>query len=119
MTQNTFKFNDTLLSLQPSDHNWVTRNSYGIDGGGHNLYPAVRQYQLKFSLSSSSDFIEVLNAYNTVAVTGTIVVDLPEWGNSTYQFKSYSGCTLAEPEFSNFYENYYQEVSIMVMNIRT
>jgi hypothetical protein len=119
MTDNAFKFNNVLLSLQPTDHNWVGRNQYGISGDGHPIYPAVRQYQLKWSLSSASEFQEFLNAYNQVSVTGTLSVDLPEWNSATYQFRTYSGCSLTEPEFSNYYENYFQEVSLLVIGIRT
>lgn len=116
---NAFKINGTTLTLQPTDHNWVARDRYGISGDAHNIYPAVRKYQLRWSLSSASDFQEVLNFYNSIAQTGTVTVDLPEWGVSTYQFRTYSGCTLAEPEFSNFYENFYQEIGLLILNIRT
>lgn len=116
---NTFAFNGTLLTLQPTDHNWEARNQFGISGDGHPIYPLVRQYKLTWSLSSPSEFQQVLGFYNSINQTGTVSVDLPEWNSATYQFRTYSGCTLREPEFSNYYEGYYQEISLTVLNIRT
>lgn len=118
MTTNTFKINGSLLTLQPADHNWVPRSEFGRDGAGHNVYPATRQYELKWDFMTPSEFVELLNHYNNNS-TGTVVVDLPEWANSTYQFKSYSGCNLDEPTFSNFFEGYYGGVQLLITSIRT
>lgn len=118
MTTNTFKINGVSLSLQPADHNWVPRQEFGRDGAGHNVYPAMRQYEMQWDFMTASEFYDLLNHYNSNS-TGTVVVDLPEWANSTYQFKSYSGCVLDEPQSSGFFENYYQSVTLLITSIRT
>lgn len=119
MTVNTFKVNGTSLTLQPSEHNWVARESYGIDGGGHDVYPAVRQYEMRWDLMPAEDFNQLVNFYNSVSVTGTCVVDLPKWNDATYQFYSYSGCVLQEPQLTGFFEEHQVSASMMVVNIRT
>lgn len=116
---NAFKINGTSMTMQPSEHGWVAREKYGVTGDAHYVYPAVRKYQLRFNFISASDFNQFVTFYNTISQTGTITADLPEWGVATYQFRTYSGCTLTEPEFSGYFENYFQEASMMILNIRT
>ena len=118
MVNNAFKINGVLLSLQPSDHNWIKRTQYGIDGGGHSVLPAMGQYQLSWELMSPADFYELVNAYNSHGVTGTAVVDLPQWGNPSGTFYPYSGCVIDEPEHSGFFENYYVGAKLLITSIR-
>jgi hypothetical protein len=118
MTTNAFKINGVQLSLQPSDHHWSSRSEFGRDGAGHNVYPAVREYELRWDFMTASEFYELVNNYNSFA-SGTVVVDLPEWGVSTYQFKAYSGCIMDEPQFGEFFENYYGQISLLISSVRT
>jgi len=65
-----------------------------------------------------ADFYELVNAYNSYGVTGTAVVDLPQWGNPSGMFYSYSGCVIGEPEHSGFFENYYVGAKLLITSIR-
>lgn len=118
MVINAFKINGVLLSLQPSDHGWIKRTSYGYDGGGHPVLPAVSQYQLSWELMSPSEFAELVSKYNLHGVTGTCVVDLPQWGNVSGTFYAYSGCVIEEPEYSGSFENYLMSAKLLITNIR-
>lgn len=119
MTVNTFRVNGTLLTLQPSEHNWLPREAYGTDGGGHDVLPAVRKYELKWDLMPAEDFNQLVNLYNSVSVTGTVVVDLPKWNDATYTFFSYTGCVLQEPQLQGFFEEHQVSCSLLITNIRT
>jgi len=118
MVTNAFKINGVALTLQPSDHNWIKRTQYGVDGGGHPILPAMGQYQLAWELMSPAEFDELVNAYNAHGVTGTVAVELPQWGNPSGTFYAYSGCIINEPEHSGFFENYYVAARLLITNIR-
>lgn len=115
----TYAFNNTDLTLQPTTGKWTGRSEYGIDGGGHELYSAFRNFELTWSLISTSDAKQIIDFYNLVGSTGTVVSCLPEWGNVAYVFKNYSGTTLKEPEVGEYFEGYITSVSMTVLNIRT
>lgn len=115
----TYAINGTDLAMQPTEHSWVDRDSIGISGDGHSIYSATREFRLVFNLESQADLAQIINLYNSVSVTGTIVATLPEWGASAYQFKNYSGCVLREPTFSNYFQEYSEQVTLIVANIRT
>lgn len=110
--------NSTDLTMQPTEHNWVSRSSLGYSGTGHPILPAVREYKLVFNLVSSSDFSQLVNFFNAVSVTGTVVATLPTYGASTYGFSNYSGVIINEIEYSGFFEEHYQEAIVILSNIR-
>lgn len=118
MVTNTFRINGTLLSLQPTEHGWIKRTQYGVDGAGHPIVPAYGQYQLSWDIMSPSEFSQLVNLYNSYGVTGTVVADLPQWGNPSGTFYSYSGCIITEPEHSGLFENYYTDVKLLIVGIR-
>ncbi len=107
------------LLLQPTSGKWVSRPTLGIGGSGHPIYPAVREFELQFILADPSDFNQLQVAFQNISNTGTAVVDLPQYGASTYLFYSYSGCVLHEPEASNYFNEYQTEVRWLISNIRT
>lgn len=115
----TYAFNGVDIPLQPTTGRWVGRDSYGEDGAGHPIYPAVRDFELIWQLTSVEDLQTVNNAYDSVSNTGTIVVDLPKYGDSQYNFYSYSGCTLHEPEYDTYFERHVQNVRLLITNVRT
>ena len=115
----TFAIQGTDLTLQPSVGRWIERDSFGIDGGAHPIYSSVRSFELNWELISTSDFQQIVNFYNIVSNTGTIAVDLPQWGASGFQFNRYSGCTLQEPSFDNFFNEYIQGARLLVLNVVT
>ena len=116
---NAFKINGTSLTLQPSSHKWLGRDNLGADGLGHPMYPAVREYELRWDAMTPAEFAQVQGFYDFVSSTGTVVVDLPKYANSTYSFYTYSGCVLQEPSFGGYFEENLQDVTLLILNIRT
>lgn len=115
----TFKINGTELLIQPTSHGWLNRETLGIDGAGHPIYPSVREYELEFQLTSPSGYSQMQDFYDQISVTGSCVVELPRYGFSTYTFFAYSGCNLREPEFRQYFAEHVGEITLLVTNIRT
>lgn len=115
----TYAINGTDLTMQPTEHSWVDRDSIGISGDGHSIYSAVREYRLVFNLQSASDMNQLVGFFNTVSTTGTIVACLPQWNSPFFIFANYSGCVLREPTFSNYFNEYAEQVTLVIGNIRT
>ena len=114
----TYAFNNTDLTLQPSEGRYLERTSYGVDGGAHPIYAAPRKFEMKWDLVPTSDAKQIIDFYNTVGNTGTVMACLPEWGNVDYVFKNYTGTTLSEPEVGNYFMGYISDLKLTVMNIR-
>ena len=116
----SYALNGTNLTLQPSSGIWKPRANYGVDGGGHIIYSAVHEFDMVFDLENMSDFNQILSAYDKVASSGTVVVDLPMFHAADDRFYSYSGCSLSEPQIgSPFFMGYAASVTLTVMNIRS
>lgn len=115
----SYAVNGVNLLLSPTYGGWSERSELGIDGNGHPIYPAVRQFELYWGLAHPNDVKQILDAYATVANTGTVSFDLPEWGASDYLFKSYSGCTLREPQVGNYFAEHFEDVRLTVLLVRT
>ena len=112
-------FNGTGLSLQPTESNWVEQEALGTNGWGQNYYPSIREFQMVFNLSNQQDVFELVNWFNTVSMTGTLVATLPEWGANTFRYKNYSGAILRQPSVGpSFAEEYSTEVRATVI-VRT
>ena len=114
----TYKINGITLTLQPTSGHWLPRESIGIDGNGFPIYPSTYEYELVWGLSSTAEFYEILNEFDKVWVTGTAVVDLPKYRDNTYEFYSYSGCTLAEPSIGKYFAEHPTNIKLLVMNIK-
>lgn len=114
----TYKINGVELTLQPTTGRWMPKSSVGITGDGHPIYPAVREYELRWILATPSDIEQVRNYFYVTSITGTLVVDLPQLGASTYTFKAYSGCTSFEPEQNVYYSEHITDIVMMIGNIR-
>lgn len=114
----TYGINGTDLTLQPTEGRWVERESLGIDGGGHEIYSGIRQFEMTFVLTAMGELKQVIDVFNSVAATGTVAVDLPQWGASDYRFFRYSGCCAKEPSFGPYFEGYGQDVIFTITNIR-
>ena len=116
----TYKVNGTDLSLQPETGQWnANRNTYGVDGGGHGIFPRAHSFEMKWGFMSSSEFSQLYNFYLITAVTGTVVVTLPEYAAASYQFRDYSGVILQEPEVGVYFEEYVSDVRLIVNKIIT
>ena len=115
----TYKIDGVALPLEPTTGKWVKRKARGFDGGGHPVYSAPREFELSWNLINRSDVSELQDWYDTVANTGTVVVDLPKYRSSTWEFYSYSGVTLGEPEGGDFFEEHETSVTLLIYGIRT
>lgn len=115
----SYAINGTNLILPPTEAGWENRNELGIDGGGHPVYPAVRQFDFSWGIAHPNDVKQILDAYEAVSNTGTVVFDLPRWGDADYIFDSYSGCTMREPQVGNYFEGYFKDVRLTLLLVRT
>lgn len=115
----TFKINGETFSIQPTTARWVPREVLGIAGNAHAIYPAVRQFELTWNLNSPSGTYQLQQWFDTVLATGTAVVDLPKYASADYEFFSYSGCALREPEWSPYFSEHITSVTMLITNIRT
>lgn len=115
----SYAINNTNLTLQPSDGQWLDRTEYGVDGGAHPVYSSVRAFELSFDLISTADAKQLIDFYNLVGSTGTISVHLPKWGDAEYLFHPYSGTTLSEPKVGKYFQGYIDSVKMTILNIRT
>jgi hypothetical protein len=115
----SYAFNGTNLTLQPTDGQWVERTNYGVDGGAHFVYSSVRGFELTWVLISPSDAKQIIDFYNLVGNTGTVVACLPKWGDVDYTFYNYSGTTMQEPSVGKYFMGHIQEVRLLLLNIRT
>lgn len=114
----TYALNGTEI-LKPTSHRWVEREMIGVDGNGRPLYPSVTEYELNWQLMSPASFFQLVNAHRYSIQTGTVVTDLPQWGNGDYLFYSYSGTYISMPSFESFFNEHYEGVSLIVRNVRT
>jgi hypothetical protein len=117
-TTGSFAINGTRISLQPSTHKWSGRSELGVDGNNRPLYPAIREFEMSWDLMPVSDLAQLINA-QLASVTGTLVMDLPQWGSSIYTFYSYSGTVAREPQVGQYFSEHVESVIWVVGNIRT
>lgn len=105
--------------MLPTKASWQQREELGMDGNGHPIYPAVREFRIEWNLMHPTDAQQIKDAYNVVQNTGTVAFDLPDYTNPNYVFKCYSGCTIAEPEFDEYFMGYIINGKLTIYNVRT
>lgn len=115
----SYKLNGTELTMQPTSGRWMPRTQLGIDGNGHAVYSGVREFEMRFNLQNPSEYNQIINFFNAYQPTGTVIVDLPEFGANIYNFKSYTGCNIYEPEMGEYFDEFHQEILLLVTNIKT
>ncbi len=114
----TYKLNGTEFTLQPTIGSWLPREPLGIDGNGHAIYPNVYDFEINWQLSSQAEFYQILGFFDTLNITGSVVMDLPKLRSSTYEFYSYTGCVIYEPTFGRYFVEYPENVKLLITNIR-
>lgn len=116
----TYAVNGVDFTLQPTSARPAQRTNYGIDGGGHPIYDAHRDYEIQWDLMPPADVVQIINAYNLVQNTGTLSFDLPKYGsNLVNEFHTYSGTTIDEPEFGEGFMGYWTNVRLVIHLVRT
>ena len=114
-----YAINGTTLNLQPTTGRWIDRPVLGFTGNGHPEYPGVREFEIRWQLTDMSDANEIQGLFNALDVTGTAVVSLPKYKNTSWAYQDYSGCTLSEPSSNEYYEKHETEVVLMIYGIVT
>ena len=115
----SYGINGVNFILQPTEAGWGSRSELGIDGNGHPIYPAVRQFEFNWQLAHPNDVKQILDAWEIVSNTGTVSFDLPQWGASDYLFALYSGCTMREPTVGMYFSEWIKDVRLTVLLVRT
>lgn len=115
----TYKINGTEIFIQPTNGKWMPREPLDYSGNGHAIYPALRKFEIHWQLLDDTTVGQLQDFFDAVGQTGTVVVDLPEYGASTYAFFAYSGCILEEPKFGDYFVEHSKDVFLTVRNIRT
>ena len=117
----TYKINNTSLTLQPTSGRWLTRDIMGIDGNGHPVYPAIRQFEMKWDLITEAEYYQLQNFYDTLVITGSTTVEIPRYKpvSGVYTFDVYTGCIIYEPEAAEFFEMHRLNAKMLIVNIRT
>lgn len=115
----SFAINGTRFLLSPESSKWVDKNIVGLDGNGFPIYPQTREYEMSWGLAHPNDVKQFIDFFTTSGFTGTVVLDLPEYGADDYKFKSYSGCVIQEPKFGSYFNGYITDVTLLVTKITT
>lgn len=115
----SYKLNGTELTMQPTTGKWLPRQVLGIDGNGHAVYAGVREFEMRFNIQSPAEYNQLVTFFNAYQPSGSVIVDLPGFGTNIYNFVSYSGCNIREPEIGEYFNEYHQEILLLVSNVRT
>lgn len=114
-----YALNGTNLTLQPSSGMWDAKEIVGYDGSGRPIYPAVAEFTLSWDLVPTSDLKQLIDFYDYVSNTGSVVADLPKWGDNGYIFYSYSGTFPNRPTVGAYFMGYVTDVKMVINSIRT
>ena len=114
-----YGFNGVAFTLPPTEGTWVERPLLNKTGDGHFVYPAIRQFEMRWGLVTPAQLDEVLTYFENMQLTGTLVVGLPKWSATTYVFENYTGCTISEPTVKRYFAEHITDVYLLVDNIRT
>lgn len=115
----TYAINGVNFQQNPTDGRWKTRTNYGMDGNAHPIYPLKRDFELSWNYMPIADLYQIINTFNSIGTTGSVVMDLPQWGATSYVFKSYSGTTFLEPEVGQYFVEHASDVRLVITNVRT
>jgi len=113
-----YKINGTLLAAQPTSGQWLDRDEIGITGNGHGVYPSLRSFQIRWDFMTYSQFDEVHDFFESNNITGTVVVNIPKYKSTTYEFFAYSGAVLREPQVGELYEQHVSDVTLIIARIQ-
>lgn len=115
----SYALDGTTLDAQPTTAAWIDRDTVGITGNGHGVYPALRSFQMNWDFLTAAQFEEIHDIWESNNITGTVVANLPKYKDSSYGYYAYSGCVLREPTFGDFFEQHYSDVSLLIVRIVT
>lgn len=114
----SYAINGTDLTLQPTSGRWMPQSMLGMTGDGHPIYSAIHEFQVNWSLTAQDELNQIQTFRDTVLLTGTVSVDLPQYKSSSYVFYRYTGCTLYEPERGDYFVENTTDFTLIIGNIR-
>lgn len=114
----TYRINGVDFQLQPTYGSWQPRESLGVDGNGHFVYASTYEFEMGWQLASQSDFYQLLQFFDTISITGSAVVSLPQLRSASYIFYDYTGCVVQEPSLGKYFAEHPESVSLLITNIR-
>jgi hypothetical protein len=115
----TYAVNTTNFLIKPESGRWIERLLVGVDGNGRAIYAPTRQFECRWSLLTPTQYNQLQLWWTSIGQTGTVTADLPRYGHSSYEFYRYSGVYVQEPLPGSFYEEYYQDVTLLIIDIKT
>lgn len=114
----SYGINGTNLSLSPTQGAWEDKSIVGFDGEGRPIYSALTSFTLSWGLMSTSDFKQLSDFYLYVSNTGTVISDLPKWGDVDYLFESYTGTIVQRPTAGAYFSEHVEDVKLVISHIR-
>lgn len=106
--------------LPPSKGRWMPRQPLDVQGDNRPIYAGVRTFELKWELTSYADWANLQQMFDSIESAGDYTVTIPAYPSATgqsYAFTTYSGCTLSEPQAGAFFEEYPQDITLLISNI--
>jgi hypothetical protein len=101
----------------PEAGRWDPRRALGVAGDGHNVYPEVRQFQMRWRLLPLDDLKTLYDVF-AGASSGTSVVELPDPYAGSWTFREFSGVIVHEPTFGDYFEEHVTSVALILSNIQ-
>lgn len=114
-----YQINGTGIPLEPTEGRWLERELIGYDGNGRPIYPATRQFELRWGLADPGEVWQLQEWFQTIGATGSLVASLPRYAWPAYEFHAYSGVYIHEPTVNTYFTEHYTEIVLLVTNIRT
>lgn len=113
----SYKIDGVDFLLKPEKAKWNFGKELATDGNNRNIYPAIAEIELYWSMMSTAQFNQIWSAWTGTSTTGTVAVDLPDPTWSSYAFKTYSGCVFTQPETEEYFEGHFVGVKALVRNV--
>ena len=112
-----YQINNTTIS-KPTTGKWEDRKTYGETGEGNSVYGTHRRFTLQWNFLGPSD-VNILASFIAYSQnTGSVSVRLPQYAGSTYVFTEYSGCYLSDLQVGEYFEEYYENVTLVVNKVK-
>jgi hypothetical protein len=102
----------------PMSGEWVPNRPLDTSGEGRPVYSPLREFRIRWNLMSIADLDELRDEWEKDQATGTVTVDLPDLKQSSYAFRTFSGCHLEEPQAGQYFEQYASDIVLVVTSIR-
>lgn len=99
----------------PTTHGWVYPSPIGTGGRGNIVIPIIYKYGMNWDFMLPEDF-NILRQLQQNNTNVPVSAYLPEIGNASYSFKTYT-CIIDPITYRNYYEGSYQEVSTQLIGI--